>query len=213
MKQGKLNQVTREIENEVVNLGYFAISLQEPESRCNLNVEIQNLEHLPFHIQYLFLCVCVVSYVHKVSHNRWIYLLILTCNQHRSNTNKLKFLSIDLLFFKVPVDQINSQVETFGDKLKLEMNFDQPINQNRSHLFIDVFLFSHVGGRNRIIISRLTLCTPEPCENFRCILCTHLRVFEVVQISLFNTFLVMFFQLLFKCLKSFLFLIWHIQGL
>ena len=86
---------------------------------------------------------------------------------------------MNLFFLKVSVNQIHGQVQTFRDQLELEMYLNQPVNQNRSHFFIDVLLLLQVSILSRM----LTLGLKEIFEYLYCIFSTLLWILRIFKIN------------------------------
>ena len=93
---------------------------------------------------YLGSSISAVANVDEVTKLWWINFLILGCNQERRYSNELKLWPSDFVTLKVSIDQVDGQVQGFGDELEFQVNLHEPIHKNRSHAFVDVRLVLHV---------------------------------------------------------------------
>jgi len=143
LNQCKLQKVLRHIENELVTANNLDVAIKKSKRRHSLDIKIKNGKHFHFHGKYFFFGVCVVSYVDEVLDNRGVNLFILRCDQHGGHSNQLKFLPCNDFFLQIPVNEVDSQVESLWNKLKFEMDFNKPINEYASHLLADVCLTLH----------------------------------------------------------------------
>lgn len=110
MQHRQFYQISGEIEDQCVCRSDLAVPLKEPEWGCDLDIEIESLEHLSLHLQDFLFGVGVVSNVDKISYNRRIYFFVFAGYEHSCNSDKLQFLSIDLLLVQVPVNEVDSEV-------------------------------------------------------------------------------------------------------
>lgn len=102
-------------------------------------------------LQDLFFRVSVVGNVDEVFNYGRINLFIFARNKHSGHSDELQLWPVDWLFSQVSVDQIHSQVEAFRDQLEFQMNFDQPINQYRSHFLIDVKTVAKIAVLRNVV--------------------------------------------------------------
>ena len=142
--QSQLNQISGHHVGLVVDLHKLSEPLQEQVRRGDSDVEVELFEHLTFHLKNLFFGISFVSDIDKVSQIWRIDFFILAGSEKCSDSDKLEFLSGDLSFFKISVNEIDSQEKRFVDQFELEMDINQPVDEDGSHLFIDVLLLAHV---------------------------------------------------------------------
>lgn len=93
--------------------------------------------------------VGTITDIDKIAKLGRVDLLILRGDQKAGDTDELKLRSGDFLALQESIDEVDGQVEGLRDKLKLEMDFDQPIDQDSTHAFVDVRLGLHVGRTDR----------------------------------------------------------------
>lgn len=149
-------------EEEDIFAGFFYLSVRWSRSLDvsdkeyiwgrNCQIPFKPLQNGLLHHQNLFPHISIVRYEYEVIHLGGPDLLILGCNEHRAYTNQLKLLSTDSLHGEEPIHHVYGQVKSLGVEFELPMNFNQPIDQNHSHLFIDVGL-----GINVVVDSAITL--------------------------------------------------------
>jgi len=84
--------------------------------------------------------VSIISDIDEVLNNGSINFFVFTGNQHGSDTDQLQVLSGDLFFLKVPVNQIDGEVERFWHQLEFVMHVDEPVHENGPHLFVHIHL-------------------------------------------------------------------------
>jgi len=143
---GQFDEVAGHHVGLVVAVQELGVSLEEQVGTGEGDVEVQLLEHLSLHLENLLLGVSFVSHVDEISQIRWVDLLILAGGEKRGDSNQLKLLSADLSFLKIAVNEVHCQEQGLVDKLELEMDVDQPVDENRAHFLIDVGLLGHVTG-------------------------------------------------------------------
>lgn len=95
--------------DEWLKLGHLHISFVETIGTARLNVKVESLEHLSLHCKNFIFLVSIVSYIYKVFDYRWVDFFILASNEHSCNSDKLELLSVDLLYFKVSINQVDCQ--------------------------------------------------------------------------------------------------------
>ena len=159
---GELDEVAGHHVGLVVAVKKLHVALEEQVGTGEGDVEVQLLEHLTLHLQDLLLGVRLISDVHKISQVWWVDLFILTGREKGGNAHQLELLSGNLGPLQVTIDQINRQEEGLIDKLKLEMDVDEPVDENGAHFLIDIGLLGHVAG----LREKSALVGSEGTENF-----------------------------------------------
>ena len=71
-------------------------------------------------------------------------LLVLGGDQHRGDPDELEVLPRDPVHVEVPVDDLDRQEEGLGHQPELEVHLDKPVDQDGTHLVVDVRLLVHV---------------------------------------------------------------------
>ena len=92
-----------------------------------------------------------IANVNEVAKLWRINFLILGGNQERCDSNQLQLWSGDFFSLKVAVDEVDSQVKGLWDQLEFQMNLYKPVDKNRSHAFIDVWLRLHENWADRFV--------------------------------------------------------------
>lgn len=118
--------------------------LQEVVRRWKIDCEVKLLQSKFLHCYHLSFLTRIVSHVDKVFYCGWVDLLVFRCNYHSCNSQQLHFMPTNLPSGQEPVSKIYCNVERFCLKSKANMNVNQPINQNSSHVFINFKLVCHV---------------------------------------------------------------------
>jgi hypothetical protein len=109
---------------------------------------------------YVLTCVGTVTDIDKIAQLRRVDLFVLGCDEQAGNPNQLKFRPGDLRTLEVTINEIDRQVERLRDELELQVDFHQPVDQDRTHLLVDVRLRLHVhgsDGRNRFAFAEVVV--------------------------------------------------------
>lgn len=110
---------------------------------CDLEVKLP--ENIVFHLEDVFLRVSIVRDVDKVLDGRRVDVFVFGSDEHRCDANQLEVLALDLLRRKVPIDDIASHEQRVWIQLEFVVHFDEPVDENSSHLLVDVSLPLHVA--------------------------------------------------------------------
>mmetsp|Transcript_78391 Transcript_78391/g.254667 ORF Transcript_78391/g.254667 Transcript_78391/m.254667 type:complete len:269 (+) Transcript_78391:68-874(+) len=92
----------------------------------------------------LGLAVGIVGDVDEVIHLGWVHLFELGCNEQSDNADELQFGSRHGFPRKVAVDEARRQEEGLDVHLVVCVHLDQPIDEDRAHLGIELTLCLHV---------------------------------------------------------------------
>ena len=93
--------------------------------------------------------VCIIANVDKLVDAWRVDFLVFGGDQKAAYTKKLQVGASDCFTFQVTIDEVNGQEKSFGNKLELHVDFDQPVDQNGAHLFVDMRLsIFHVDGKD-----------------------------------------------------------------
>lgn len=103
--------------------------------------------------QDLIASVGLVRDVHEVTDLGSVNLFILGGNEHRGAAHELELGARDGAALEEAVDDVDGEVQRLGAELKLEVHLDEPVNEDLTHLGVDVRLLLHVrrgGGPNTL---------------------------------------------------------------
>ena len=95
--------------------------------------------------------------VHQIAEFWWVDFLVLGGQHEAGHADELQLGSAHSLALQVPVNKVDCEIERLMNHLEFEVNLNEPVNQDGSHLLIDVFLLGHVCRGHTIAIPRLTL--------------------------------------------------------
>lgn len=121
--------------------------------------EIKLSKYILLHGQHLVLRTGVVSHVDVVLNSRGIDLLVLGCDDHCCNAKQLHLVPSNLPTCEESVNQVGRNVQRFSLKSELYLDVNQPVDQDHSHLLIDLALLEHVS--DPWVEGRLLSTTPE----------------------------------------------------
>ena len=111
----------------------LTVALQEAVHGRESDVKVERLQDLVLLVQNLLLCVRVVRNVHKVLDFRHVDFFIFASNEHRSHTQQLVLATRYLLPLAVPVNQVDSDEECLWVQRVLQVDLDEPRDQDSSH--------------------------------------------------------------------------------
>ena len=152
--QGELDEVVGEQIGLGARVGMHAGDLdeafeeEERVRRGQLKVELR--EHVALHLQDLLARVRLVGDVHEVAALGRVDLLVLGRDEHRRDADQLQVAALDLLLLEVAIDQVDGQVQGLRHQLELQVHLDEPVDEDRAHLLVDVLLLCDVGGRSEV---------------------------------------------------------------
>lgn len=148
VQEGQLQQVLRQEKGHRVLFTPrdFAVALEESVRGVLLHLELEASQDLHLHVKDLGAGKAVLRHMNKVLHCRWVDLLILCCNQHRSSTDQLHLVPAHLVHGEVAINDVDNNEEGFGEKLELLVNLQDPVYEHSSHIFVDLNLSLHVRG-------------------------------------------------------------------
>ena len=118
---------------------------------------LERLDHLLLHAEDLLLRVGLVRDVDQVLELRRVDLLVLAREEQRRHADELQVRPLDGRPEQVAVDEVHREVQRLGHELELEVHLDQPVDEDRAHLLVDVRLLPHVRRAH----ARLQLLLPE----------------------------------------------------
>lgn len=110
-----------------------------------MQIKVESHQHVSFHFENFVGRVRIVSNVDKILDNRRIDVLIFACNKHGRHAYQLQFVSQNVGFLQIPINQIHCEIESFGDQFKVSVNFYEPIYEDSSLEFQYFRLVLHVG--------------------------------------------------------------------
>lgn len=127
-----------------VEFEHFDLAVDELEHGRHREVELERVEHAHFHVEDFLGGLGLVRDLHEVTHLRRLDFLLLAGDEHAGHAHQLQLRAVHVGNGQVAVDGGNCEVKSFGQQLELEVDFNQPVNQNPTHLFVDVGLGFHL---------------------------------------------------------------------
>jgi len=139
-------KVESQLFRRIASAAGLEVAFGEDHRGGNGELETQRVENQALHLQNLSARVGAIGDVHKISNFREVDLLVLGGEEHAGHADELQSLSGDDFALQKSVDEIDRQIQGLGHQLEFEMYLDEPIDEDRSHLGVDVRLFGHVAG-------------------------------------------------------------------
>ena len=116
--------------------------------RGHRQIETQNVEHNLLHVQDLIPVVGAVGDVDEITDFRGPDFFVFGGHQHGGDAHQLQVLAADLFGLQEAVDEVHSQVESFGHEFEFEVDVNEPVHEDGAHFLVDVCLTGHVGFRH-----------------------------------------------------------------
>lgn len=147
--KGELDEVLGQVSEGGGGAGDLGESLGEAVGGRDGEVELKGVEHDALHSQDLLSGVSLVGDVNKVTHLRGVDLLVLGGDEHGGTADQLELGAGDSATLEESIDDVDGQVKRLFAELELEVDLDQPVDENLSHFGVDIGLLAHVvGGRS-----------------------------------------------------------------
>mmetsp|Transcript_22915 Transcript_22915/g.54843 ORF Transcript_22915/g.54843 Transcript_22915/m.54843 type:complete len:278 (+) Transcript_22915:282-1115(+) len=118
-------------------------AVQEALGGGDGQLEVQSVQDDGLHGHDLFPLVRIVRDVDKLVDGRWMNFLVFGGNQHASDAHELQLAAGDWYVREEAVDVVDGQVQRLRDESVLLRHLHQPVDQNSSHLGVDVALVLH----------------------------------------------------------------------
>ena len=137
----------------LVRVGRLEVPNEEGVGGRDVDPVVELAEHLGLHLEYLLACVRPVADVDQVAELGGEDLLELGRDGQGRDAHELELGPGNLADVEVPVDDVHGQVERLGDQLELEVDLDEPVDEDRPHALVDEGLVVHVhvpGGLGRL---------------------------------------------------------------
>jgi len=113
-------------------------------------------KHILLHVEDLLAREGVVSEIDEVFDSRWVDFLVFSRNEQRRDADQLHFRLVHVEEGEVSVNQVDCQVERFGQQFELGVYADDPVHQDRAHVFVYVRLLAHIEAVGlRLLFCRL----------------------------------------------------------
>ena len=130
---------------------HLAEALEEDVRVRRRQLEVELREHGALGREDLLARVRLVRDVHKVAALGRVDLLVLRRDEHRRDPDELQLVPLHRLLLEVAVDQVDGEVHRLGAQLELVVHLDQPVDEDRAHLVVDVKLAAlHVRRRRQL---------------------------------------------------------------
>ena len=142
--QGAVQDEAGELHDLLVGVGRLEIPDEEGVSAGDGDLVLQGLEDLLLHVDDLVAGVGTVADVDQIAKFRGVDLLVLGGDEEARHADELELGPFHLLPLEVAIDEVHREVERLRHELELEMDLDQPIDEDGAHPLVDVGLVLHV---------------------------------------------------------------------
>mmetsp|Transcript_63340 Transcript_63340/g.133582 ORF Transcript_63340/g.133582 Transcript_63340/m.133582 type:complete len:298 (+) Transcript_63340:831-1724(+) len=119
-------------------------------SRCH-HLELEDAQEGAFQVEDFLLCARILRDVDQEVGRGRIPLFELRCNVQCYDAHELKTLPDDLSLGEVSVEQLHCQEKSALGHLPSPLDFDQPVDEDGSHLGVDVGLAVDAGGCHHVL--------------------------------------------------------------
>ena len=109
------------------------VALKEAVDGRESDIILELLEDLEFLLQDLFLRVGVVCYIDEILDFWHVDFFVLASDQHGCHSDQLKLASRDMALLSVAVHQVDGDEQRLRLQLVLQVNFDQPRDEDCPH--------------------------------------------------------------------------------
>ena len=119
---------------------------EEVERQRTAQVEVEDGQNPDLHLQDVSLGVGPVGDVDEVLHLGSVDFFVLSSDQHRGHTHELELAATDLLdvMLEISVQDGHGGVESLLQQVELEVDTDQPVDEDSPHLGQNLGLISQV---------------------------------------------------------------------
>lgn len=145
-------------------------------------VIVQGGQDVSFGVEDLGLSESIIGNVSEVGNVRGENLFVLGRNEHGSNTDKLQTVELNNLGREETINDVHRKEESLRQKVETRMDFDQPVNENATHLPLEIVLVRHIIG----VRSRRDLQVTQVLEDLDNVLGDHQRIVQVLSIKVIN---------------------------
>ena len=142
--QGAVEDEAGELDDLLVGVSRLEVSDEEGVSAGDGDLVLQSLENLLLHVDDLVAGVGTVADVDQIAQFRGVDLLVLGGDEKARHADELELGSFHLLSLEVSVDEVDREVERLRHELELEMDLNEPIDEDGAHPLVDVGLVLHV---------------------------------------------------------------------
>ena len=162
--QGAVQDEAGELNDPLIGMSCLQVPHEEAMGAGDGDLVVKSLEDPLLRLQDLVSGVGPIADVDKIPELGRVDLLVLGGDQKAGNTDELELGTLDLLDRKVPVDEVDGEVQRLRHQLELEVNLDQPIDEDGTHALVDVGLVLHVGGAGQgelLLVTEVIVLTIE----------------------------------------------------
>ena len=166
--QGAVEDEAGELDDLLVGVGRLEVSDEEGVSAGDGDLVLQSLENLLLHVDDLVAGVGTVADVDQIAQFRGVDLLVLGGDEKARHADELELGSFYLLPLEVSVDEVDREVKRLRHELELEMDLNEPINEDGAHPLVDVGLVLHVrrsDGSGVLLASEVEVLFVRAFEN------------------------------------------------
>ena len=140
LDQAHFHEEVAKPHDSLVDVVFFALELEESESRFLVKTKFQCHQNFTFHYQQLISTIGSVWYLDKFFESGGGDFLVFGSNIKTCSAQDLIFAFDDVSLIAVFVDEQNSHMESLQFEAKSAWNFDEPTHKNLSHMNVNVCL-------------------------------------------------------------------------
>jgi len=116
------------------------------------NVKLKGIEKSLFHFEDLVFGAGAVGDIDKV-HTFWgVDFFVFGGGEHGGYTEELEGITRDLGDGEVAVDERDAEEKGFWDEFEHAVDFDEPVDENCAHFFVDFELVVEVVGVDSVFL-------------------------------------------------------------
>lgn len=131
-------------------LNVILVGLRDPAQEVHgvgiAQVVLECLQSVSFSTEDFVDSEAIISNMNEIADVRRQDLLVLGGDEHGSDTNQLKLVQGDNLYRQEAIDNVDGKEESLGQQPEPSVNLNQPVDEDASHLPLEVFLVLHIVG-------------------------------------------------------------------
>jgi len=107
-------------------------------------VELEGLQEVPLRSEDLLVSVTSVGHVEEVLNRRADDFFVLGGDEESGGSDELELDEGDGSSREEPVDEVDGEEEGFGEETELSVDFNEPVDEDSTHLPLEFGLLGHV---------------------------------------------------------------------
>lgn len=127
------------------------VPLQEPVCAWHSDHEIKLVQNFFLHVEHLLPGELILAHLQELVQVRWVDLFVLRSDPEGRYTKQVQLILLNFLLAHVLIDDVDSNVESLGQKSELTVDINDPLNQKGSWsvfnfglYLLEVFVIDHV---------------------------------------------------------------------